>query len=88
MLWAYITRLWTLTLPEYHTTRLNVYKYHCCPRSLIPIVYVPHSALSIPCIHDEKAHRPGNTTLQMIMRHVKPAKCMVSMNGDHYYDVT
>ena len=35
-------------------------------------------------IHDEKA-RPGiNTTPQM--RHVKPAKCIVSMNGDHYYD--
>ena len=44
-------------------------------------------------VHDEIAH-PGNTTLQIrhvkprVKPRVKPAKCMVSMNGDHYYDVT
>ena len=68
----------------YHTTRLNVSIAAAQDPAHKSMDSIPHSALSImSTIHDEKA-RPGNTTPQM--RHVKPAKCIVSMNGDHYYD--
>ena len=48
MLWAYITRLWTLALPEYHTTRLNVSIAAAQDPAHKSMDSIPHSALSIP----------------------------------------